>query len=155
MSHIKKGIPKKCSRFCHSFSNVSGLLSHSFLHNHIAATLLFLNFCSSEWFFFWEIVQSISLFLKFLGQNFHVTPSELFINPLYQNQYGFVEIKTFEAGKNIPQQPFVFLEIDNKTFLRQSLTHLLILNHKWIMNLIDTLVNIIQSQENVYTHIAT
>ena len=69
---------------------------------------------------------AISLFLKLLGQNFHLTPSELFINPLYQSQYGFVEIKTFEAGKNIPQQPFVFLEIDNKTFLMQTLTYTLI-----------------------------
>ena len=48
------------------------------------------------------------MFLKFLGQNFHVTPNELFINPLYQNQYDFVEVKTFEAEKNIPQQPLHF-----------------------------------------------
>ena len=53
-------------------------------------------------------------------------PKELFINPLRQNQYDFVEVKTFEAGKNIPQQPFVFLEIDNKTFLMQTLTYTLI-----------------------------
>ena len=53
-------------------------------------------------------------------------PKELFINPLRQNQYDFVELKTFEAGKNIPQQPFVFLEIDNKTFLMQPLTYTLI-----------------------------
>ena len=53
-------------------------------------------------------------------------PKELFINPLRQNQYDFVEVKTFEAGKNIPQQPFVFLEIDNKTFLMQPLTYTLI-----------------------------
>ena len=39
-----KSILKKCSRFCHSFSNVSGFLSHSFLHNHIAATLSFFFF---------------------------------------------------------------------------------------------------------------
>ena len=107
---FSKSILKKCPHFCHSFSNVSGLLSHSFLQNHVAATLPFLNLCSSnkEWFFFWEIVQSISLFLKFLRQNFHVTPSELFIDPLHQNQYDFVAVKTFEAGKDIPQQPFVF-----------------------------------------------
>ena len=53
-------------------------------------------------------------------------PKELFINPLRQNQYDFVEVKTFEAGKSIPQQPFVFLEIDNKTFLMQPLTYTLI-----------------------------
>ena len=53
-------------------------------------------------------------------------PKELFINPLRQNQYDFVEVKTFEAGKNIPQQPFVFLEIDSKTFLMQPLTYTLI-----------------------------
>ena len=53
-------------------------------------------------------------------------PKELFINPLRQNQYDFVEVKTFEAGKNIPQQPFAFLEIDNKTFLMQTLTYTLI-----------------------------
>ena len=94
--------------FCNSFPNVSGLLSHSFLHNHIAAILPFLNFCSSEWFFFREIVQSVLLFLKFLRQNFHVTLNELFINPLYQNQYDFVEVKTFEAEKNIPQQTLYF-----------------------------------------------
>ena len=120
-----KGILKTCSRFCHSFSNFSGLLSHSFLYNHIAATLPFLNFCSSEWFFFWEIVQTISLFLKFRGRNFYVTPSELFINPLRKNQH-FVEVKTFEAGRNIPKQPFLFLKIDNKTFLMQTLTYTLI-----------------------------
>ena len=117
--------------------------------------LLFLHFWSSEWLFFWEIVQSISLFLKFLGQNFHVTPSELFTNPLYQNQYDFVEVKTLEAGENIPQQPFVFLEIDNKTFLMQSLTVLSDFDLNWIMNLIDTFINTRQSQENVYTHITT
>ena len=65
----------------------------------------------------------MSLFLKFLGRNFHVTPSELFIYPLRQNRYDFVEVKTFETGKNIPQQPFVFLEIDYKTFLIQALTY--------------------------------
>ena len=103
-----KSILKKCSRFCHSFSNVSGFLSLSFLHNHIAATLPFFLFffCSSEWLFFWEIVQSVSLFLKFLGQNFHVTPSELSIIPIYQNQCDFIEAKA--SGKNISQQPFVF-----------------------------------------------
>ena len=53
-------------------------------------------------------------------------PSELFINPLYQNQYDFVEVQTFEAGKNILQQPFVFLEIGNKKFLMQPLTYTLI-----------------------------
>ena len=42
------------------------------------------------------------MFLKFLGQNFHVTPSELFINPLYQDQYDFVEVQTFKAGKKHP-----------------------------------------------------
>ena len=44
-------------------------------------------------------------------------PSELFIDPLYQNQYNFVKVKAFKTGKDYPQQPFVFLEIDNKTFL--------------------------------------
>ena len=58
-----------------------------------------------EWFFFWEIVQSISLFLKILRQNFQVTLSDLFINTLYQNQYDFVEIKSFKTWKHIPQQP--------------------------------------------------
>ena len=67
-------------------------------------------------------VQSIPMFLKFLGQNFN----ELFINPLYQNQYDFVEVKTFEKGNNISQQPSVFLEIDNKTFLLQPPTYTLI-----------------------------
>ena len=66
------------------------------------------------------------MFLKSLERNFHVTPSELFMNPLRQNQFDFVEAKTFETGKNIPQQPFVFLEIDNKTFLMQPLTYTLI-----------------------------
>ena len=68
----------------------------------------------------------MSLFLKFLGQNFHVMPSELFINPLYQNQYDFVEVQTFEAGKNILQQTFVFLYICNEKFLMQPLTYTLI-----------------------------
>ena len=36
-------------------------------------------------------------------QYFHVTPSQLFINPLYQNQYDFVEMKSFQAGKDISQ----------------------------------------------------
>ena len=66
------------------------------------------------------------MFLKSLKRNFHVTPSELFMNTLRQNQFDFVEAKTFETGKNIPQQPSVFLEIDNKTFLMQPLTYTLI-----------------------------
>ena len=33
--------------------------------------------------------------------------------------------------------------------------HLLIFGQKWIMNLTDTFGNILQSQENVYTHITT
>ena len=64
--------------------------------------------------------------LKISWTDFHATPSELFINPLRQNRYDFVEVKTFETGKNIPQQPFVFLQIDNKTFLMQTLTYTLI-----------------------------
>ena len=55
-----------------------------------------------------------------------MTPGELFINPLRQNRYDFVEVKTFETGKNIPQQPFVFLELNNKIFLMQALTYTLI-----------------------------
>ena len=74
---------------------------------------------------------------------------------MYQNQYDFVEVKTLEAGENIPQQPFVFLEIDNKTFLMQSLTVLSDFDLNWIMNLIDTFINTRQSQENIYTHITT
>ena len=49
-------------------------------------------------------VQSIPMFLKFLGQNFN----ELFINPLYQNQYDFVEVKTFEAEKDSPSNYCIF-----------------------------------------------
>ena len=124
-SHIKKYSYEVLTFLSFIFECFRSFESY-FLYNHIAATLPFLNFCSSEWFFFWEIVQSISLFLKFLGQNFHVTPSELFINPLYQNQYDFVEVKTFEKGNNISQQPSVFLEIDNKTFLLQPPTYTLI-----------------------------
>ena len=55
-------------------------------------------------------MQSISLFLKFLGQNFHVTPSELFINPSYQNQYDFVKVKSFETGKKHPAATICIFE---------------------------------------------
>ena len=62
-----KSILKKCSHFCHSFANVSGLVSHFFLHNHVTVTWPLSNFCSSNknGFFFWEIIHSISLFLRF------------------------------------------------------------------------------------------
>ena len=53
-------------------------------------------------------------------------PSELLINYLYQNQYDFIEVKTFKAGNNIPKQPFEFLEIDNNSFLMQPATYTLI-----------------------------
>ena len=77
------------------------------------------------------MVQSISLFLKFLRQYFHATPSDLFKKPLYQSQHDFAAIKAFQAGNNIIQQPFVFLQINNKTFLMQPQhTHLLIFDQK-------------------------
>ena len=43
-----KSVLKKRSHVCHLFANVSGILSHRFLYNHIAATLLILSFCSSN-----------------------------------------------------------------------------------------------------------
>ena len=49
-------------------------------------------------------------------------PGELFINPLYQNQYDFVEVTTFKAGKDISQQPFLFLGIDKKDILKAMKT---------------------------------
>ena len=61
-----------------------------------------------------------SLFLKFLRWYFHVTHSELFINPLCQ------KVKTLEVEKGILQQPFVFLEIDYKIFLMQPPAYILI-----------------------------
>ena len=83
-------------------------------------------------------------------------PSDLFKKPSYQSQHDFAAIKAFQAGNNIIQQPFVFLQINNKTFLMQPQhTHLLIFDQKWVKNLIDTFANIIQSQENVYTRIET
>ena len=72
------------------------------------------------------MVQSISLFLKFLRQYFHATPSDLFKKPLYQSQHDFVAVKAFDAGSNSIQQPFVFLQIDSKTFLMQPPTYALI-----------------------------
>ena len=79
-------------------------------------------------------------------------PGDLFVNPLYQNQYDFVDVKTFKAGKDIPKHPLVFLEADNKTFLMQKPTYTQInFDQKWVKNLIDTFVNIIQSKENVFT----
>ena len=46
-------------------------------------------------------------------------PGELFINPLCQNQYVFVEVKTFKAGKDISQQPFA---LDKKDILKAMKT---------------------------------
>ena len=76
-SHIKKYSYEVLTFLSFIFECFRSFESY-FLYNHIAATLPFLNFCSSEWFFFWEIVQPISLFLKFRGRNFHVTPKKSF-----------------------------------------------------------------------------
>ena len=62
-----------------------------------------------------------SLLLKFFRQYFHVTHSELLINPFCQ------KVKTLEIEKGIPQQPFVFLEIDYKIFLMQRAAYILII----------------------------
>ena len=108
---------------------------------HIIASL---NFCSSnkEWFFFWEIVQSISLLLKFFRYYFSVTPGELFISSFYQNQHDFVEVKPFEAGKDIPQQKIVFWKYTpRKSNCNTQHIHLLIFDQKWEMNLIKTQVS--------------
>ena len=116
-------------------------LSHSFLHNHVAATLHLLTFCSSnkEWFFFWEREQSISLFLKFLRHYFHVTPGELVIKPLYQNQYDFAEVS--RPKKTSLSNHLYFWKY--KTFFLQPLAHaqLLVFHQKLVMNIIKTQVS--------------
>ena len=54
------------------------------------------------------MVQSISLFLKFLGRNFHAMHSELSINPLRQIQHDFVEAKLSRPEKTSPSNHLYF-----------------------------------------------
>ena len=53
----------------------------------------------------WEIVQSISMFLKLFRHYSHVTRGNFLWTLFYESQYDFVEVNTFNTEMGVPSPP--------------------------------------------------
>ena len=89
----------------------------------------------------WEIVQSISMFLKLFRHYSHVTPGNFLWTLFYESQYDFVEVNTFNTEMGVPSPPPATLphhpQATASLFFENALLHpfpsprLLIFHQKW------------------------